>query len=233
MAPKRKIPSSIAKRTRTSKFKKTSEGSKSSSSEGIPPPPSSSVSRSKGKRPAVVLDSSDSDDHHPSRDSPSPQPNVSSLSSPPSSWFKSHQAKGLWLDGYHNRQITFCDQISEEFIDSSSLACLSLFKSSTLWKIANPGTIAYPSLTRLFYLNLVAKRDHKDLVLETNIKGKILTLTKSCLAHIFGTPQHLSTDSHPSRLECVSGARNSLFLSSENRPKEPTHYSEFGRQGSS
>jgi len=130
---------------------------------------------------------------------------------------------GVWKDGYQNRLTCASDPVDVEFIDSTQIPALSLLKSSSLWKLVNPGNISYPRLTRLFYINMVAKRDHGELSLETIVKGKTIIISKTFLATLLKTSLDISTDSHPSRLECVQNAKASLFLHSDPRPKQVTH----------
>lgn len=136
----------------------------------------------------------------------------------------------MWKDGFANRPMSFCETVDLEFLESMALPCVNLVKNSNVWTVLNPGTVAYPRLTRLFYVNLSAHREKGVLTLKSKIKNRPITLTASSLAIILGVPENVDTKSYPPKNICLTRAQKEFFVrtapsvASSSKPKsKQTH----------
>uniref|UniRef100_A0A803LEB1 Putative plant transposon protein domain-containing protein n=1 Tax=Chenopodium quinoa TaxID=63459 RepID=A0A803LEB1_CHEQI len=139
-------------------------------------------------------------------------PSAEVTSSFPSSWFRNNTSHGKGKDGFHSWKLCFSELMDIEFISSAQSHSLKVFRESNMFKLSSVSDVAYPRLTRLFYINMVVKRSCGEITLDTLVKGREISLNSSILAQILGTSPDFSRDSHPSRLECVTQAKEQQFL---------------------
>lgn len=116
--------------------------------------------------------------------------------------------------------------MNTDLIDSAALNCFKVFRESSLFKMSSLCDIAYPRLTRLFYINMVVSKSRGgETNIKTLVKGKQIILNPSTLAQILKTTPDLWTDSHPPRQECVSKAREQYLLPDLPQARQLTHSS--------
>ena len=69
------------------------------------------------------------------------------------SWFLNPLMEAKWMKGYASAKLAFCSELSPDLLKKLDFASLKLLKGSAFKKMINKGSVAYPGVTTMFYLN--------------------------------------------------------------------------------